>query len=468
MKATHYLAMGAIVLMVVSCNKEKAAEGSAFNDSTQPLHLMQPDYKYAYGVPDADSVRSKMDAVLHYLQGCTPMQVVDRNTGEAVTDYAALDTASQLQRGTFRLTSYEWGVIYSAMLAAGRVTGDTAYTRYATDRMRFLSDLYPAAKKLGEEGKCTDRLITQFTAPAALDDAGAICAAMIKAQAADSTLHFSAMIDNYSDFILNKEHRLADGTFARLRPHTNTVWLDDMFMGVPTVVYMAKYKPDEAAAFQNDAVEQIRGFHKRMWVPEKQLFRHGWVESMPHHPAFFWGRANGWALLTLTEVLDALPADHPDRAEIMDMYKAHVNGLLAVQGVDGLWHQLLDRPETYEETSATAIYTYCIARGINEGWLDPQAYGPPAILAWNALADHISADGKVEGTCVGTGMGFDPAFYAYRPVSNLAAHAYGPAVWAGAEVLRLLENANPKLNDSGLQFYLSPQGADEPIFNESM
>lgn len=117
---------------------------------------------------------------------------------------------------------------------------------------------------------------------------------MIKAQTADSALHYSAMIDNYSDYILNKEHRLADGTFARLRPHTNTVWLDDMFMGVPTVVGMAKYKPQEADKYYGQAIDQIRGFYKRMWVPEKQLFRHGWVEGMQHHPSFFWGRANGW------------------------------------------------------------------------------------------------------------------------------------------------------------------------------
>lgn len=455
-----------VALIAASCTTDKKADTAEFNDSTQPLHLMKPDYKYSYGVPEADSVRSKMDAILHYLHDCTPTQIVDRNTGAVITDYTDIDSASQLARGTFRLTSYEWGVIYSAMLAAGEATGNDEYTRYATDRMKFLSDAYPTCKALYDKGECTDRLIEQFTTPKALDDAGAICAAMIKAQTADSTLQFSAMIDNYSDYILNKEHRLSDGTFARNRPHTNTVWLDDMFMGVPTVIYMSKYRPEEAKKYQQEAINQIRGFKERMWVPDKQLFRHGWVESMPHHPAFFWGRANGWALLTLTEVLDALPSDHPDRQDILDLYKNHIAGLLAVQGKDGLWHQLLDRPDTYEETSATAIYTYCIAHGINEGWLDPQAYGPPVILAWNALANHITPDGKVHGTCVGTGMGFDPAFYAYRPVSALAAHAYGPAIWAGSEVLRLINGTHPQLNDSGLQFYLNPQNTDEPIFNE--
>ena len=34
--------------------------------------------------------------------------------------------------------------------------------------------------------------------------------------------------ENYMDFILNKEYRLADGTFARTRPQHNTLWLDEL------------------------------------------------------------------------------------------------------------------------------------------------------------------------------------------------------------------------------------------------
>ena len=74
----------------------------------------------------------------------------------------------------------------------------------------------------------------------------------------------------------------------------------------------------------------------------------------------------------------------------------------------------------------------------------------------------IDDEGKVNGTCVGTGMGFDPAFYYYRPVSAYAAHGYGPVVFAGAEVIRLLENTYPRLNDSAVQFYdtdMSDKGA---------
>jgi hypothetical protein len=59
------------------------------------------------------------------------------------------------------------------------------------------------------------------------------------------------------------------------------------------------------------------------------------------------------------------------------------------------------------------------------------------LLGWNAVAGRVNARGQVEGTCVGTGMEFQPTFYYYRPTNVLAAHGYGPVLLAGAEVIAL-------------------------------
>ena len=64
-----------------------------------------------------------------------------------------------------------------------------------------------------------------------------------------------------------------------------------------------------------------------------------------------------------------------------------------------------------------------------------------------------------------SGMGFDPAFYMYRPVSCAAAHGYGPVIWAGAEMIRLIKLQHPKMNDSAVQFYPAEVKTNEPIFN---
>ena len=323
-----------------------------------------------------------------------------------------------------------------------------------------------------KKGKTLDTAIRKVVDPHALDDAGAICAAMIKAELdarknpktrATQVINTAPVIENYSQYIMTKEFRLADGTFARKRPHKNTVWLDDMFMAIPAIAYMGAYTND--SKYFDEAAKQIMLFKDKMWVKEKKLFRHGWVEAMNPHPAFHWGRANGWAILTMCEVLDVLPENHPQRGAILDLLRQHIEGLVALQGKDGFWHQLLDRNDSYEESSCTAIYTYCIAHAINQGWISALAYGPAVQLAWHAVEASIDAQGRFMNTCVGTGMGFDPAFYMYRPVSTAAAHGYGPAIWAGAEILRLLDRQHPKMNDSAVQFYPEEVNTNEPIFN---
>ncbi|MBR1414827.1 MAG: glycoside hydrolase family 88 protein [Prevotella sp.] len=438
----------------------------AVNDNNTPLHLMKPAYRVGYGVPTEAEVKQVMDRVLRYVDGETPVALVDQRTGRDVALKDA-DEYTQLKQGGFRLTSYEWGVTYSAMLAAYAATGDEAYRDYVSRRHQLLADIAPVFRQLYRQGKEVDVNIRRVIDPHALDDAGAVCCSMVKATLMGLSSNLKPLIDNYADYILHKEYRLSDGTFARLRPQKNTVWLDDMFMGVPTVAYMGKLTGE--AKYYDEAARQVLQFARRMWVPEKKLFRHGWVEAPEgneaFHPTFHWGRANGWAILTLCEVLDVLPADHPQRPQILALLRQHAEGLAALQHHDGFWHQLLDRPDTYLETSATAIYAYCLAHAVNQGWIDAKAFGPVALLAWHAVAGSVNDRGQVENVCVGTGMGFDAAFYAYRPVHAMAAHGYGPAIWAGAEVIRLLQKQHPKLNDSAVQFYDEEVPTNQPIFN---
>ncbi|WP_321334161.1 glycoside hydrolase family 88 protein [uncultured Bacteroides sp.] len=435
------------------------------NDINSPLHLLQPDYKVPYGMLTIKEIKADMDKVLYFLEKSTPAKVIDKNTGKQITDYKQIDVSSVLDKGLFRLASYEWGVTYAGMLAAAQATGDSLYLSYTMSRFRFLSEVAPQFKKSLNEHGVIDPQMKQLLTPHALDDAGAMCAAMIKAQMINKKIDLLPMIDNYMNYIMYNEYRLSDGTFARNRPQHNTLWLDDLFMAVPAIAQMGKLTGEEK--YYNEAVKQILQFSKRMFVPEKGLYRHGWVEGMKDHPAFYWGRANGWALLAMTEVLDVLPKSHPGYEEVLNQFRAHVQGLASYQSGEGFWHQLLDRNDSYLETSATAIYVYCFAHGINKGWIDPVAYGPVAQLGWHAISTKITANGEVEGTCVGTGMAFDPAYYYHRPVNIYAAHGYGPVIWAGAEMINLLRQQHPKMNDSAVQYYSTEQPTDQAIFSVS-
>lgn len=464
MKKRNFILLLFLTTFFVCSNVWGQKKKEVRNDSNTPLHLLQPDYKTPYGVLNAEEIKRSIDKVFGYVERNTPPHVVDKRNGKRITDYAGMDANAQLERGSFRLASYEWGVTYSALQAAAKATGDQRYSDYVTTRFRFLAEVAPHFKRVLEEYGETDPQMRQILTPHALDDAGAVCAAMIKAQLADKTLTLKPLIDNYMSFIKYKEHRLSDGTFARNRPLKNTVWLDDMFMGIPPMVWMGRYASDHQDTYFDEAARQVLQFAERMYVPEKKLYRHGWVESMQDHPAFHWGRANGWALLTKCEVLDVLPENHPQRDEILYLLRSHIQGLAACQSGEGFWHQLLDRNDSYLETSATAIFVYCIAHAINKGWIDAMAYGPVAHLGWQAVTSKINEQGQVEGTCVGTGMAFDPAFYYYRPVDVYAAHGYGPVIWAGAEMINLLNSQYPKMNDSAIQYYPEKQETNAPIF----
>ena len=423
------------------------AREPAATDANTPLHLLKPDYPIPYGPTTVGEVTELLERVLANLEAKTPARIVDRRTGQATSETMKPGADAAIEPGAFRVTSYEWGVVYSGMLLAAEATGDRRFTDYVARRLRLVADLAGHYRA----HPVPDGPLRSVLEPRALDDAGSLCAAMIKATRAGVQADLRPLIDNFIHFIRAQEFRLPDGTLARNRPQPNTIWLDDLYMSVPALAQMGGLTGDRA--YFDDAVKQVQQFSRRMFDREKGLFMHGWVQGMEVHPEFFWARANGWALMSLVELLDVLPDDHPDRTAVLDLLRAHVRGLSARQSGTGFWHQLLDRDDSYLETSATAIYAYSMARAIDRGWIDPLAYGPAALLAWNAVTTRVDARGQVEGTCVGTGMGFEPAFYYHRPTSPFAAHGYGPVLLAGAEMVRLLKTHRLEINDSSVQLY---------------
>ncbi|MFT4032547.1 MAG: glycoside hydrolase family 88 protein [Siphonobacter sp.] len=418
-------------------------------DADTPLHLLAPAYPVPYGKVSEESIVQVLQRIHHYLDGVTPARLVDAKTNEPVADFSKINSNTIFAKGDFRLTSYEWGVTYAAMLQATQATGDPRYQAYADTRLKLLADAAPYYRTLLEKDPMAKLAMRSVLAPHALDDDGALCASMIKSVRQGNQAPLRPLIDNFIQYILTKEYRLSDGTLARNRPQPNTLWLDDLFMSIPAIAQMGKLTGD--AKYYNEAVKQYMLFAKRMFNTQKGLYMHGWVEGMTVHPEFHWARANGWAILTKVELLDVLPENHPQRNFILENLRAHIKGLTAHQSGSGFWHQLIDRNDSYLETSATAIYAYCLAHAINKGWIDGLAYAPACMLAWHAVSTKVNDKGQVEGTCVGTGMGFDPAFYYHRPISPFAAHGYGPVIMAGAEILTLLKNKSFEINDSSLQ-----------------
>ena len=436
-----FLFVGLFVLAGSEVNAQK------LTDANTPLHALKPDYPVSYEIPKVSTVKEKLDIIFDYLNKVTPAQLINKQTGTEV-EISKIDTNTIFKPGDFRLTSYEWGVTYSGMLAIGKATGDERYTKYSADRLGLMGASYASFKQLYDKYHSRNNPMHSVIDPRALDDAGAMCAAILKTLQVSNNQNLKPLADNFLQYISNKQQRFPDGTLARNRPQPNTLWLDDLFMSVPALAQAGKYTGNKV--YYDDAVKQVLQFSTRMFDKEKNLYMHGWVAGMSVHPEFHWARAKGWAVLTMVELLDVLPADHPNRDAILQQLRLHVKGLAAYQTGFGFWHQLIDKNDSYLETSATAIYCYAMARAINNKWIDAKAYAPSVILAWNAVATKINKEGQVEGTCVGTGMAFDPAFYYYRPISVYAAHGYGPVLLAGAELINMLNTHQFEMNDSAI------------------
>ncbi len=420
---------------------------------------LKVNYPTPYELATVEQIRAVVDRVHAYTVEAAPVRVVDGDTGAPVSDLSKLPPVVALARTDLQIGSYEWGVTYAGMMLLSQKTGDPRFNQYTDERVTALATVAAHARARMQPGTTASNYprpahgipVRGMLLPARLDDAGAMCAALIKAERAGlGAKKLRPWIDNWVDWVANKQFRLGDGTLARNRPLPNTLWLDDLYMSVPCLAQMGKLTGD--TKYYDDAAKQILRFADRMFVKDTKLFMHAWNQDMDPHPTFHWARANGWAIMAMVELLDVLPEKHSARPKILALFKEHATGLAAKQGHAGLWHQLLDRRESYEETSASAMFVFGLARGINRGWLNAAAFGPAVAIGWNAVAGKVNAKGQVENVCVGTGVGWEPMFYMYRPTHLLAAHGYGPVLLAGAEMIELRKRPDIGIHDGGMHF----------------
>ncbi|HEV8283849.1 MAG TPA: glycoside hydrolase family 88 protein, partial [Chitinophagaceae bacterium] len=196
------------ILFLILCNSLKAQNPRA-NDVTAPLHALAPSYPVPYTIPKTEEIKAVLIRVYNYLDSVTPFQFTNRLTNEAVKGLSNIDTNTIVKPGDFRLTSYEWGVVYSGMLRAGEITNDDRFTNYAKNRMNFIANSIDAFRALYQKYPTRSNPFRQPIDPRALDDAGAMCAAMIKTFRAGSQQNLRPIIDNYINYISTKEFRLS-------------------------------------------------------------------------------------------------------------------------------------------------------------------------------------------------------------------------------------------------------------------
>jgi len=398
-----------------------------------------PEYDVPYEYPTADGIKEVLNRIRIYYESSSPQIIVDSKTGEEITDFTTFNIYAEVSDGFSSEWSYTHGVVLSAFEYIDYVTGDKAFFANNIKFYDFVIEHLPYFQKNAEKIK-SERIdnwgnILNFHA---LDDCGSMGAAMIKTYFKNKNDEYLELINRTADHISNNQFRLDDGTLARNRPQYQSVWADDLYMSVSFLANMGVLTGDNK--YFDDAVRQILQMSDRLYIPQTELFDHGWnITSGDYDPRFYWGRANGWALMAMAELLSVLPEDYQGRDKMLHLYRSMVRSLANLQDGTGFWHNLLDKNDTYLETSCTAMFTFAIAKGINEGWIS-HVYGPVALTGWNATQTRVLENGAVDGTCEGTTFAHDNTYYYHRGKSIYATHGYGPVLYAGAEMIRLLQN----------------------------
>jgi rhamnogalacturonyl hydrolase YesR len=270
-----------------------------------------------------------------------------------------------------------------------------------------------------------------------LDDCGAPSFPLLELIIREKSEKYRFLIDTLANFIANNQSRLEDGTLCRPEPLRWTIWADDLFMSVPFMIRMGKITGD--SSWYADAVHQVLQFNKYLYDAMKGLYKHGWFSQSGETSEVFWCRANGWMAWAMAEVLLWLPVDYPGYDSMLNIFKMHIESLAKYQDKTGLWHQVLDHPDSYLETSGSAMYVLAMARGVNKGWLDKK-FADTAIRGWEGISERITPDGIVSGICRGTPIGNSVQFYNNRETYDNDPRGLGAVIQAGIEMHKLLGN----------------------------
>lgn len=197
---------------------------------------------------------------------------------------------------------------------------------------------------------------------------------------------------------LDTHPRTTEGGFWHKKVYPHQMWLDGLYMGSPFYAEYA-YRHNKVEDFQ-DVIHQFKVVAKHTYDPISRLYRHGWDESKTQkwankitgQSAHCWGRAMGWYMMALVDVLDFLPLHEEGRDSLITILNNGTAQLAKLQDSStGLWYQVLDRSgETgnYLEASASSMFVYALFKAVRKGYI-PVSYLTTALKGYKGILENL-------------------------------------------------------------------------------
>ncbi|BBE16160.1 rhamnogalacturonides degradation protein RhiN [Aquipluma nitroreducens] len=174
-------------------------------------------------------------------------------------------------------------------------------------------------------------------------------------------------------------------------------WCDALFMAPPSFAHMWKVTGE---------IKYLEYLDAQWWKTSDYLYSKDdslyyrddryFEERSANNRKIFWARGNGWVVAGLARVLSLMPGDYRNRKAFEQQYREMAEKLIRLQGDDGLWRVSLLDPEYLNigESSSSALITYALAWGINNGLLGKK-YQVNVEKAWSALCRNVNQNGRL-------------------------------------------------------------------------
>lgn len=232
---------------------------------------------------------------------------------------------------------------------------------------------------------------------------------------------YRPIIEEWSQWVMTQMPRTQEGGLQHITSddvNEQQLWDDTLYM---TCLFL--YQAGGALGredMKQEAEYQFLLHIKYLHSPKTGLWYHGYCFQGRHHfGQAYWGRGNSWFTACAVDFAEWIP-DGPVRRLILNTWQEQCKALLSVQDPEsGLWHTLLDQPDSYLETSASAAIAYGLLKGSRLGLLDEdcRAAGEKAL---QGVIAQVAEDGTVQGVSYGTPMGWTQDFYRTIPIQPTA------------------------------------------------
>jgi len=363
----------------------------------------------------------------------TTFRFINIENGKMVDPQKMNDFKDIRIENPYNTWNYWNGVIHIAFNRLSEELKDNSYRDISVGRYNFAFQKSEMFEKNYHGFNKWNYPFGQYLVTQELDDCGAMTAGLVDIYQYKKNPQYYKYMIKVADFMMNKNPRLKDGTFARPGPKNQTIWADDLYMSVPFLARMGHITDD--SKYYDEAIKQVEKYAEYLMNPATNLYYHCWYSESEMNGAATWGRCNGWIMMAQVELLNFLPSDHPKRDRMVKLLLKQIVGVSRYQSQQGMWYQLLDKPDSYLETSATAMFIYSIARAVNQGWID-KSFLTIAENGWKGLQEKIDQEGNVGGICVGTSIEDNLVYYYNRPNEVNDIHGLGPIILAGIEMMK--------------------------------